>query len=371
MEVYSTPCYIINKEQLLNNCKAIESPFLNYWGDNLILGYSIKTNNCDTIINILKERKWFAEVVSYDEYKLVKKKGYKACNIICNGPVKGKMLELAFKENALINLDNLQEVYNICELWKKNPVKLINVGLRVNFNLDINCPGQKNGGEEISRFGINYENGDIKRAIELLKAAGINVQGLHMHTSTKTRSLAVFKALSSKAAEIAKKYELDIKYVDIGGGFFGGQELAGKPKMEEYAMVISSELRKYFSPDTVTLILEPGASVVATAIDYLSTVQNVRNIENECIVTMDGTLLHINPFMVKRDSNMNIITKEKKTKDRQKICGCTCMEKDVFGVLKKEKQLKRGDKIRFKNAGAYTTSFNSGFIIKKPLIYVK
>ena len=371
MKAYKTPCYIINKKQLINNCEAIEKPFHNNWGDNIIIAYSIKTNNCNVLIDALKERRWFAEVVSYDEYKLVKKRGYKASNIICNGPAKGKMLQQAFKEKALINLDNLQEVSNICKLWKKDNVGMINVGLRVNFDLNINCPQQKNYGEEISRFGINYENGDIKRAIQLLKDTGINVQGLHMHTSTKTRSLEVFRTLSSKAVEIAEKYGLNIKYIDIGGGFFGGQELAGKPKMEEYAIVISNELRKYFSPDEVTLILEPGASVVATALDYLSTVQNTRNIGNECIVTVDGTLLHINPFMVKRDSNMIVSTQEREKIDIQKICGCTCMEKDVFGVLNNENQLKKGDKVRFKNAGAYTISFNSDFIIRKPLIYVE
>lgn len=369
---HSTPCYIVKKNQFEKNCEKLEKAFMNQWGENLVIGYSIKTNNCNILLNIVQERNWFAEVVSYDEYKLAKINGYRANNIICNGPVKGKMLEIAFEEGALINLDNLQEVDAICDLAKKTELQHVEVGLRVNFDFEKECPGQKKEGEEHSRFGINYENGDLKRAIDVLREQGIFVTGLHMHTSTKTRGLEVFKILSSKAVEISRKYKLDIKYIDIGGGFFGGQELSGKPQMKEYAATISNGLKKFFSPNKVTLILEPGASIVATAVEYLSTVQNVRNIANECIVTMDGTLLHINPFMVKRDSNMRIdIIQQRERKEKQKICGCTCMENDVFGLLENGYQLKIGDEIRFENVGAYTVSFNSNFIIKKPLIYLE
>ena len=192
-----------------------------------------------------------------------------------------------------------------------------------------------------------------------------------MHTSTKTRSLQVFETLAHKAIEIVQKYHLKVKYIDIGGGFFGGQIISEKPRMNQYAEIITNELKKGIDLKKTMLILEPGASVAATAVEYLTTVDNVRLVLDKRIVTVDGTLLHINPFMVERSPVMEVYCSGENRVKQQIICGATCMEKDVLGYLNEKKSLEIGDKILFKNAGAYTTSFNGNFILNKPRIYIE
>ena len=140
--------------------------------------------------------------------------------------------------------------------------------------------------------------------------------------------------------------------------------------MREYAQVITEELKKVFNPRKVTLIAEPGASVIATAVNYVTGVNNIRDVRGEKVITLDGTLLHINPFMAERKPVYDIVHTGEKRIAVQHICGCTCMENDCFDTLYDEKELQMDSRIVFYNAGAYTMSFNSYFIIQPPKVYL-
>ncbi len=367
-----TPYYLIHKTQFEKNCMEVEKNFHEAWGGKFLCGYSIKTNHQREMVRLAKERGWLAEVVSDDEYNYAKSLGFGDHEMICNGPVKGKMMEKVLQEKQYLNLDHLQEVDRLCMLCQKSVCNLddLKIGLRINFDLERLCPGETTAGKRVSRFGINYENGDLKKAILMLQRHKIPIAGLHMHTSTKSRSIAVFRALSQMACKVAEEYGLDLDFVDIGGGFFGGQRLPGKPTMSEYAHVITHELKKTFDAGKVTLIAEPGASVIATAIDYVTGVDNIRDVRGERIVTLDGTMLHINPFMAERKPVYTVENAGGEQVEVQHICGCTCMENDRFDTLYSEKELRLDSKIVFHHAGAYTMSFNSHFIIEPPEVYL-
>ena len=125
------------------------------------------------------------------------------------------------------------------------------------------------------------ETGAFEEAVNRLKACeGIRITGLHGHSSTKTKSLNIFGSIAKKAAELMKKYELPLEYVDIGGGFFGDKP--GAPEYTEYGSVIAKAF-----PDrkNLALIVEPGASLVSSPIGYLSSVVNVRDAMDKRFVT--------------------------------------------------------------------------------------
>lgn len=373
IELRKTPYYLINCAQFEKNCLDIENSFKENWGENVLFGYSVKTNSHPMLIRMAKNRGWLAEVVSNDEFMYVTDLEGRSQEMICNGPIKGDMIRHAMNQNYFLNLDHLQEVEKICQLNKNGKYKAedLKIGLRINFDLESLCPGETTAGENVIRFGINYENGDVGKAVRILENNGIPIVGLHMHTSTKTRSLEVFKRISNMVCNIVEEYKLNLKYIDIGGGFFGGKILAGKPLMREYAQVITKELKRKLEPSRVALIVEPGASVVATAVDYVTRIDNIRDIKGESVVTLDGTVLHINPFMLQRKPVFDIDHTGKNKVGIQHICGCTCMEKDRFDILYDKKELLVGGELIFHNVGAYTMSFNSHFIVSPPKVYIK
>lgn len=367
-----TPYYLINCNQFEKNCIEIEKSFKQSWGKNFLCGYSIKTNHHPYLIKLAKSRGWLAEVVSHDEFLYAKSLKFGEGEMICNGPIKGDMLQKALIQKQFLNLDHLQEVYEVRSLYEQGriPYKDLRIGLRINFDLEKICQGETTAGDKVARFGINYENGDVKRAIQILEDCHIPIAGIHMHTSTKSRSLKVFRVLSNMVCRLVEEFELNLNYVDIGGGFFGGRIEADKPLMSEYAQVIATELRKRLKPSQVTLIIEPGASVIATSIDYVTKIQNIRDIRGETVVTLDGTSLHINPFMKQRKPIYDVEYFGKSKINVQHICGCTCMEEDRFDILYDEKELLLNSKLYFHNVGAYTMAFNSSFIIEPPKVYL-
>lgn len=379
----TTPCYTVHLNTFRKNCHDIMDAFEAKWQGNVEYGYSVKTNHDSGLMRYAyEELAWYIETVSPDEYKYAKKLGFNGRNIIFNGPCKKDTLKMALDDGAYINLDSLDEVKELCALYSSDEagsrdVLMSRLGLRVNFDLEAVCPGETTAKKSVSRFGICCENGDFERAVNMLRAAGLEPAGLHMHTSTITRSEAVFRALAAQAAGLVKEYGLKLKFIDMGGGYFGGQKLPGKPSMEQYAKAVTSELAAVLPPADTTLILEPGASVLAASVTYETSVLSVRDVRGIKVVTLDGTLLHVNPFMAERNQpyimfNVNEEELEKRAKIKSQIlCGCTCMENDRFAQLEDAPEFKAGDILSFKFAGAYTMAFNSDFIIKPAQVRYK
>ena len=213
-----TPYYLIKCKQFEKNCLDIERSFKRNWGDNFLCGYSVKTNHHPYLIKLAQSRGWLAEVVSNEEFDYAHSLNFGNNQIICNGPVKGEMLQKAIREEQILNLDHLQEVFEVKYLYEQGKVSVegIRIGLRINFDLERICRGETMAGDKIARFGICYENGDVKKAISLLKECHIPIVGIHMHTSTKSRSLKVFQVLSKMVCKIVEEFDLKLSFVDIG-----------------------------------------------------------------------------------------------------------------------------------------------------------
>lgn len=363
-----TPCYIIDDKKFSDNCMSFEREFSNTWGNNLIFAYPVKTNHHQHFLELALQRKWYAEVVSEREYFLAIESGFNENNIILNGPIKGSAFNSVIRTNAIINLDNFEELYHLIRNKKNINCR---VGIRVNFDLEKKCKGETSAGEHPSRFGICYENGDIKKAINLLSNNHIKLAGVHMHTSTKSRSKNVFYEISNAVCKLKKEFNLKLDYIDLGGGFFGGKIQNNYPLISEYANVICDTLNREFACDKTTLILEPGASVIATAVNYYVRVRSVKQMQEEVIVTVDGSNLHINPFMSDRIPNYEIVGQLGEKECIQQICGSTCMENDRMILLRNQGKLNTSNYIIFHDAGAYTMSLNNFFIHNPPKVYVK
>ena len=130
-----------------------------------------------------------------------------------------------------MNVDSQRELDWLRELDRSSG-ESFEVGIRVNFDLERACPNETVMGAEGGRFGFCYENGDLKKAIDTVNALKtISLTGLHLHCRTKTRSLNVYRAISKMACEIAQKYSLKLKYMDVGEGIFEG--LKDKPQFDD------------------------------------------------------------------------------------------------------------------------------------------
>ena len=367
-----TPYFLIDEQELQSNLNQLEEALQKHWANSLI-GYSFKTNGLPWLLNYFKEREIYAEVVSDDEYELAKKLGYEKDKIIYNGVAKSKVTFIeAIKNRCIVNVDSQRELDWLKELDQSSEENF-EVGIRVNFDLELACPNETVAGAEGGRFGFCYENGELKKAIGTINALKtISLKGLHLHCSTKTRSLNIYREISKMACEITQKYSLKLKYVDVGGGFFGG--LNDKPQFDEYIELISSELSKVFNSKDTVLIVEPGTSIVSSPFSFVTSVVDEKQTSANHFVTTDGSHININPLKNKGIKFFRVQYKdgsERHIIDKQVISGFTCMEDDRIMVLEEAPQVLVGDQIIYEKVGAYSMSLSPLFIKFFPAVYVE
>lgn len=356
----NTPCFVVNKQILDGGISLLTSSLEKYW-NNYIVGYSFKTNSLPWLVNYVKQKGFYAEVVSDDEYSLARLMNCEDDKVIYNGPIKSRETFLqAMNFGCIVNVDTKREIEWLKELPKGKNYK---VGVRINFDIESACPTESACGDEGGRFGFCYENGEFKNAVDVIQAMeNVSVCGIHLHCSSKTRSLNIYKAIAQMACKIKEEFDVNFEYIDIGGGFFGGMD--NRPKFPDYLKLVSEILSKAYNPTETMIIVEPGMSLIGPAIDFVTSVIDVKDTTYNRFVVTDGSRTNVDPLMTKSAYFDEIIyqSHDRAEMEKQVICGFTCMEHDRLFVLENSKELMVDDKIVYHKVGAYTMCLSPLFI---------
>ena len=414
-EQLQTPYFVIDEPILQHYYDMLTGSLSAAWGHYLV-GYSFKTNSLPWLVSFVKAKGAYAEVVSEDEYSLARYLGYADSEIIYNGPYKGmRSFCDVLLAGGIVNLDSMQEIRWLADLTKNHPGRTFHVGIRVNFNLEKMCPGETTMGEESGRFGFCYETGRFAAALKLLQnMPGVSVTGLHLHSSSKSRSVNIFRAIAQMACRLQEEFDLSLSYIDLGGGYCGG--MTGRPEYPDYFPAVAEELRRRFSPEQTRLIVEPGISLISKCTTFVTSVFDTRDIKGTRYVMTDGSRFNIDPTMIKsshlyhvdyiqddartyisdipdhaenpledgryapaehKDTGVSVRTAfesktiHRQTFDRQIVSGFTCMEVDRLFTCQDSPELIPGDRIVYENVGGYTMSLNPLFIQYFPAVYVR
>ncbi len=365
-----TPCFVFDEPELRANFADFDRALKDAWSPLARVAYSVKTNPLGWILDVARDEGCMAEGVSGDELDLALAHGFAPADIVFNGPVKPRdWLRWALDEGVTVNLDSVTDVAWTCEYAREHPG--CPVGVRVNIELERLCPGETLTGERGGRFGFCYENGELARVIGELRGAGADVCGLHMHVTTRTRSQRVYRTLAEHAAKIAREFGLSLRWVDMGGGFYGGGK-RNEGAYEAYAATIAEALREAVDPATCALYVEPGGAVVCTPGRYVGRVVDVKDTTANRFVTCELSRINIDHEMKKTSYPLRFVTASKATRPRQVLCGYTCMESDRLCELEDAPELAVGDVVAIDFAGAYSMSFTPGmFICYPPAVYAR
>ena len=362
-----TPYFLILEKELNNNVMAFQHALEDLW-PNSKLAYSVKTNSLPWLLQYLKKKKVMAEVVSDEEYRLAKFCGYYDNEILYNGPIKGEeQFKLAIEGNAIINLDSSKDLEYLVKYKGKT---CENIGIRVNVDSTVFSREDIGYEEDGFRFGFSVENGEVEKVVRTIKDVyGEGRIGLHLHCNSITRSLNVYQEIARYVAKLIKAYDLQVSFIDMGGGYFGGVE--GKPTPKDYLRVIKKELGEVINPKETKLIVEPGSAIIGSVAELHTAVLDVKDTTHARIVTTDGSRIHIDPLWAKNRYMYTANTQNEYKHPRQIICGYTCMDHDRIMILENEKEFQVGDEIIYHRVGAYSMTFGGMFIKYLPEVYVK
>lgn len=369
--------YLIKEGELNKDIELLRGALRDNWGDNSIMGYSVKTNSLPWLLNHLRKEGFYAEVVSDSEYDLARRLGYDADKIIYNGPIKDRaVFKQVIKDGGIVNLDSNYELDWLEEMSASSIA--IKVGIRINADIASLSPNEELLEEDGGRFGYCLENGTVAQVVERIKSMpNVKLSGLHLHSSTKSRSVEVYGALAKLAVNVARDYNLDVEYIDMGGGYFGGRD--DMPNYRDYFGVIARVLSECFSKDKVTLIAEPGVSLVSRASSLITEVIDTKDIRGHRYVVTTGSRVLLNPQVTRHTYPHHIEYVESPTAPdgsrqplpSQWICGSTCMEYDRLFEIRDGAELKPGDRVVYDLAGGYTIALSPLFIHYFPKVIIE
>ena len=350
-----TPCFLLDADELKACYREFSEALAGRFAASTV-AYSVKTNANPAVLQILRDEGAAAEVVSDTEYRLARALGFS--EIIYNGPIKGRDCFLeALQAGARVHIDSKRELRWLSGLPEGSRFDL---GLRIHVSLPED--------EQRSRFG--FDGDELREAVAYLQSLpNVRLAGLHLHRTSKSRSLEVYRTIARRAVSVIREFGLEPDYIDIGGGYFG--HFPGKPGYKDYAAVLAEELGPVLQPRT-RIIVEPGNALIASPLSFVASVIDVKEAEGERFVVTDGSRNDIDPFFRKSDyfKEFPCMEEGRPVLASQTVVGSTCLENDRLFHLENGPELQEGDRILFKNTGAYTMALSPLFIRYFPRVYV-
>ncbi len=271
VDKYGSPVFVLSEQRIRSQYRQVQQAFATRY-PKVQMAWSYKTNYLDAVCRVYHQEGSWAEVVSGFEYRKALRNGVPGEHIIFNGPDKSiEDLQMAIDNKSYIHIDHLDELYTLIALSKdcKEPVS---VAIRVNMDTGVY--------PQWDRFGFNYENLQAWDAIsKIMVAESLNLVGLHCHIGTYMMTPHAYTVAASKlahlAAEVAKRYNHRIQYIDMGGGFPSTATLKGTylpakdqiPPIDDFAEAITSALiSSELAPDHLPwLFLETGRALIDEA----------------------------------------------------------------------------------------------------------
>ena len=361
-----TPCFVLDEAELERSVRGFQQALDRHF-DKAIVGYSVKTNSLPYCMKRAGEMGAYAEVVSHDEYELARLCGFAPNRIIYNGPMKSKETFLeAVAGGAIVNVECKRELEWLNDLSADGHYR---IGIRLNINISRVSPEDAEGEDDNSRFGLSDETAEFAEALAYLKQLPhVTLAGLHIHRTAHSRSVRFYRRSIAYACEVIKKYGLQLDYLDVGGGYFG--IFPNKPTYEEYSQAFYEVLQQY-DLARLCVIVEPGNALVASCFDFVSEVIDVKEVEPGLwFVTTDGSRNDVDPFFRKSGYlDEEYYQQPTPVVPTQIVSGCTCLEYDRMFTLTERPLLQPGDRIRYRNVGAYTFCLTPMFIRYIPAVY--
>jgi diaminopimelate decarboxylase len=354
VQKYGCPLYIYESSIIEAQYKRLTRAFD---VEDLQINYAAKALSNINILRYMHSIGAGLDTVSIQEVRLGLKAGFEPQNIMYTpNCVSIEEISAAAKLGVKINIDNISILEQFGTLFPDYPVCI-----RINPHIMAGGNSKISTGHIDSKFGISFHQMPLIHRI--LKATGLRVEGVHMHTGSDILDIDVFLQGAEILFQVAKEFP-DLKYLDFGSGFkVPYKEEDIETDIEELGEKITARF-KLFCKDygkNLTLMFEPGKFLVSRSGIFLTKVNVVKQTTSTVFAGVDSGLNHlIRPMLY--DAYHKIVNISNTT-GRQRfytVVGYIC-ETDTFGVNRRMYEISEGDILAFYNAGAYCYTMSSNY----------
>jgi len=299
-EKFDTPLFVFSEARIRRNINRLKLAE-NRIGCRLKVCYAAKANSNMAILRTVKNAGCDLEVNSGGELWKALKIGFAGEQIIFNGTSK----EVWEIENAIkagiyaIQVDSLYEL-SLIEEAARRLKKRANVSLRLVPEIETNTHSGLQTALLTSKFGM-MPNEALSAFHQYKTSENLNLCGVHLHIGSQNPSLEPYiKAFKTLFENLARTYEetgIKLSHINLGGGF-----PVNYLRDDSHRNFFSEAEREMFAADyepadavenawktvreladasnaahlleNITLLLEPGRSIISDAGICLTTVRN-------------------------------------------------------------------------------------------------
>lgn len=354
-EKFGTPLYIYDGEKITTQVKTLQEAFS---AVPLKIKYATKALSNINILKLIRNAGAGVDAVSIEEVKLGMMAGFTASEIMYTpSGVDFEEIQEAVDLGIMINLDSLPLMEQFGQVYGNT----IPACIRINPHIMAGGNIKISVGHKESKFGISIEQ--LPQILETVEKYKLQIVGLHIHTGSDILDAEVFLRGGNVLFEAAVQFP-DLKFLDFGGGF----KVAYKPQdIATDVMEVGKKVGEAFQNfckqygRQLELWLEPGKFLVSEAGYLLVKANVVKESPTVTFVGVDSGLNHlIRPMMYDAYHSLYNLSNPEGKKAKYNVVGYIC-ETDTIASHRELNEVKAGDLLVIKNAGAYGYSMASNY----------
>jgi diaminopimelate decarboxylase len=269
---FGTPAYVYAEDDMRARARAYLEAF-RARTERFELIYASKAFPCTAAYRLFAEQGLSTDVASGGELHLALAGGFTPDRVYFHGNNKTSA-ELDYALDAGVGhivVDSFDEI----ERLRGRDARVM---VRVTPGIKPSTHSYIQTGQEDSKFGFGVD--DVPRAVAACADAGLQLDGLHAHIGSQVFELEGFERLAEVLAGMG-----EWPLLNLGGGLGIAYTADDRPpSIEDY---VDALLRR--APDDVTVLCEPGRSLVGNAGVTIYTVGTVKRIPGvRTYVSVDG-----------------------------------------------------------------------------------
>jgi diaminopimelate decarboxylase len=349
-----TPFYYYDTKTLRETLNSVNREAGKY--ANFCVHYAVKANANDKILSVIRESGLGADCVSGGEIKAAIKAGFPTQKIVFAGVGKADWeINLGLDYNIFcFNVESIPELEVINELAAAKG-KVANVAFRINPNVGAHTHANITTGLAENKFGISME--DMDKVIDLaLTLKNVKFVGLHFHIGSQILDMGDFIALCNRVNELQDKLcarQIIVEHINVGGGLGIDYQHPNRQSIPDFAAYFAAYSKHLKLHSKQTLHFELGRSVVGQCGSLITKVLYVKQGTHKQFAIVDAGMTDlIRPALYQAYHKIENITSDGPI-EAYDVVGPICESSDVFGKAIDLNQVKRGDLLALRSAGAY------------------
>ena len=354
---FATPVFVYSENALRQAFSAYKNAFNQI--DTLVC-YAVKANGNLNILRLFASLGSGFDIVSGGELARVLQAGGSADKVIFSGVGKtAAEIEFALKSGIkCFNVESMPELHRINEI-AGSLNKIAPISFRINPNIDAKTHPYISTGLKNNKFGIPFEQA-MSAYQTAQKMPNVKIVGVDCHIGSQLTEVEPLIAACEKIVALVDELSalgISLSHIDLGGGV--GIQYKDETLID--LSVYANAVKRIIGDRKLSLILEPGRSMVGNAGVLLTQVEYVKHGTDKNFIVVDAAMNDLaRPALYDAYHDIVPVVQKNTPAITADIVGQICESGDFLGK-NRSLAVEQGDLLCVKSAGAYGMSMSSNY----------